>query len=435
MALSPSMLNDPIFGHAPTRAHFEDQAFAEAMLRVEVALARAQADLGIVPAAAAGEIAALRGPSDATAELAAGVAASGVPVPALIDVLRRELSEDAANWLHFGATSQDIVDTAFCLCAQAALGDLSVMLAALIDTLEALSTAHAETLMLGRTRGQLATPITFGLRVAQWAQPMIALEAQMGALKAEVLRVQLGGASGSRSAFGALGEDVARRMAEALDLADGPPWHADRSGMRRLAGWLGRLVAALGKIGKDVAISTRGEVAELRLARAGRSSTMPHKSNAVRAEALQSLMPVAAGYEAGLAAGAIHAEERDGAHWSVEWALVPQLFETAGAGLAHATALCEVLEVDSQAMRDRVEAEPAVRAEAAVFALAQKTGGIEAARIVAAALASGRPLWTALAEHQDIDWDTALSDAGFTSAAARTARQIFTARGADKRRA
>lgn len=421
-------LTDPIFGHAPTRAHFSDEAWVGAMARAEIALAEAQSSLGLVPKAAARKIAGLQAPCDVSDVLANGVAASGVPVPALVDLLRRDLSPQAADWLHYGATSQDIVDTALILCARAALEDHAANLTKLIDALHTLSERHAGTLMLARTRGQLATPVTFGLRVAQWAQPLIRLETQLDDLRAEALRVQLGGGAGSLSALGDTGPDIASKMAEELGLSDGPPWHTDRSAIRQLGSWLGRLIAATGKIGRDVSIQTRGEVAELRLTDAGSSSTMPHKANPVIAEALQSLIPLAIGCEAGLAAAPVHSEERDGANWPVEWALMPQLFELAGAALSHADGLVRSLIVDADAMRARAEADPSVLAEAAVFALAPQVGRVEASRIVSQALASDTPLHAALQAHGVVDWAQALSYDGFTRPASRVADQIFALR-------
>lgn len=424
MTGGPHSLTGPLFGHAPSRAQFDDAAFARAMIRTEIALAQAQAGLGLVPESAASAIAQLPLTAPDTA-LAAGVANAGVPVPALLTHLRTHLPAPAADWLHHGATSQDIIDTAMCLCAQAALSDLGTALATLIDRLHTLSTAHADTLMLARTRGQLATPITFGLRVAHWAQPLIALDHQRARLATRALRVQLGGASGSLSSMGDHGPAIAARMAAQLALTDSPPWHTDRSGLRELAGWLVRLVTATGKIGRDVALMARGEIGEVRVAGGGGSSTMPHKSNPIAAETLQALVPLALGYDAGLAASALHAEERDGAAWPVEWALLPMLFETAGAALNHATALLAALQVDTAALRARATADPAVLAEAAVFALAPHLGRAEATRRVTAALATGQPLPQALGPQPGLDWDSALSDAAFTAPAARIAQRIF----------
>ncbi|MEM9435297.1 MAG: lyase family protein [Pseudomonadota bacterium] len=424
-----SFLTDPIFGNGSVRAHFEDAAVLAAMVRVEVALARVQAEMGIIPNSAPATIAELPGRTAVSHEtLSAGVAATGVPVPAMVKALRAELSPEGADWLHYGVTSQDIVDTALCLCYSAALDALEQRLSAFIEVLEQQSLTHRDTLYLARTRGQLATPITFGLKVAQWAQPFIRLESEVAYLRAEVLRVQLGGASGSRNVFGDNGEALADRVADLLGLSGGPPWHSDRSGIRRLANWLVRGVEAAAKIGKDVALLARNEIGELRTAQAGGSSTMPHKANPVMAEALQSLGPIALGCEAALAASAVHAEERDGGFWPVEWVQMSMLFETAGAALAHASDLVSGLHIDVEAMRARVESVPETRAEAAVFALAAKVGRIEALRIVGDAVSQGLDLAEMLAEHGEAELDGALSDAAYTKPAARVAAQIFASR-------
>lgn len=189
--------------------------------------------------------------------------------------------------------------------------------------------------------------------------------------------MQFGGASGSRSVLGSKGAEVAARLAADLGLSDSPPWHTDRSGFRRLSGWLARLLAALAKIGRDFATSSMREVAEFRAAKGDASSTKPHKSNPMTAEALQSLSAVAIACEAGLGSSAVHADDRDGAMWPVEWALMPCLFEAAGASLDHARRLLDTMVVDAAAMRTRIDTVPEVKAEAAVFALADVVGRVE----------------------------------------------------------
>ena len=419
-------LTDPIFGHIQIRGFLDDQAVAAAMVRTEVALAQVQADLDIVPRASAMAIAAgLEGIEVCPRLLAEGVVATGVPVPALVTKLRGRLAPKDADWLHYGATSQDIADTAMCLCFDAAMIELRAKLEAVIEALEALSHKHADTMMLARTRGQLATPISFGLRIAQWAQPLIGLEDELDSIRRTVLRVQFGGASGSRSVLGGQGADVGAGLAEYLGLADGPPWHTDRSGIRRLANWLSRCIAGLAKIGRDLAISSRGEISELRTSSGGGSSTMPHKANPVAAEALQSVAAIAVACEAGLSASAVHAEERDGGMWAVEWALMPPLFEATGAALDHAQILLDTLVVDIGRMRARIDAAPEVRSEAAVFSLSAKLGRVAAEKIVSEGLRKGRSLNDVLAEHGGDEARIAIQDAGFLEPAAAAARQIF----------
>ncbi len=428
---APGYLTQPIFGDQGIAACFRDAAMTAAMLRVEAALATAQAQVGVIPQAAAKEIAArattLDVPSPA---LAQGVAKSGVPVPALVAHLKQALSAQSADWVHFGATSQDIVDTASTLCFGAALDQIAPALAALIDSLAQQSATYCDTVFLARTRGQLATPITFGLRIAQWAQPLIALEAELPELRSRALRIQLGGASGSRAMLGAAGADIAAAMARELGISDSAPWHTDRSGIRALSGWLDRLVAALSKIGADLALSSRGEVAEAYGGAGGGSSTMPHKSNPVTAEALQSLACLAQACAAGLGASAVHAEERDGRMWAVEWLLMPQMFEGAGAALHHAQGLCDTLRVREDAMLDRIAAVPEVMAEAAVFALAPSIGRQQAEACVKQALASGAGLKAGLAaqDHAGVDWDQVLDPVACVPASAAVADQIFAAR-------
>ncbi|MEM9811159.1 MAG: lyase family protein [Pseudomonadota bacterium] len=416
-----SFLTRPIFGHAETADLFSDRALAAAMVDVEVALAEGQAELGLIPAAAAVEIAGLRTrPLDLDA-LEAGVRSTGVPVPALVAELRAMLSPMAADWLHYGATSQDIVDTALVLSIRQALDALEGQLEILIDRLEALSQAHRATLMVARTRGQLATPITFGLRAAQWALPLIKLEAEAQSVRGAALCVQFGGASGSRSATGA---ETAAAMAARLDLPPAPPWHTDRSGLRRLSAWLERMIHALAKLGGDVAVSQRGEVGELRTAGGG-SSTMPHKSNPVRAEALQALAVFATACTAGLSSSSVHIEERDGAMWSIEWSLLPSLMEAAAAAVDHALSVLSDLSVDAKAMAARLEAAPAVLSEATVFALSRKLGRQDATGHVKDRLAKDGDLRALLTDELGADGANALSPRNFIEPAAAVADQVF----------
>ena len=429
MSLASSFLTDPIFSHHEVRSHFDDCSLVKAMVRVEVALSAVQADVGIVPAQSAVAIErSLRNIDVSPMLLAEGTRSAGVPIPALIKELRAQLEPEDASWLHYGATSQDIIDTALCLCFSAAFSSIDKALGQLISELEIHSCEHAKTILLARTRGQLATPITFGLRLAQWAQPLIALEAELPALRERALRVQFGGASGSRNVLNEHGADITTRLAHKLALSDSPPWHTDRSGLRGLSGWLSRLVTALAKIGHDFSIASRGEIGELRVSNGGASSTMPHKSNPVTAEALQSLVAMALACEAGLSASAVHAEERDGGMWPVEWLLMPSLFETTGAALDHASRLMETMVVETEAMQTRIASLPEVKAEAAVFALANVLGRIEASRIIEDALHRGESLTNTLARHSDLETDVTLSDDTFSQPAAAIAESIFSKR-------
>ncbi len=419
------------FGHAPTRDRFSDASVIAAMVRVEAALAAVEAELGLIAADAAKEIASLSASGLDSDSIAEGVRSAGVPVPALVAQMRQQLSSDAADALHWGATSQDIVDTALCLCFGDALDLIESDLGRLIDVLKAESDKARDVPMLARTRGQLATPITAGLRIAQWAQPLIALEAELPSVRQAALRVQFGGASGSRSVVHPHGREISVGLARELGLADGPSWHTARSGFRRLANWLVRLVEATGKIGRDLSVSARGEIGEMRGGGGGGSSTMPHKSNPVTAEALQSLVILAQSHEAGLAAAAVHAEERDGTTWPVEWAMFPALFEATGAALDHATRLVSALEIDAEAMSKRIGDNPEALAEAASFALAPSLGLVAAKRLVAEALKAPKPFMEALAARSDFDWSAWDPHMQSRAAAREMAEEIFAARSAE----
>ncbi|EFO30296.1 3-carboxy-cis,cis-muconate cycloisomerase [Roseibium sp. TrichSKD4] len=384
---APDALTHPIFFDEAVSSHFTTSAVLDAMIRVELALARVQAELGIIPGEAAEAIqSAGRTVKFPDALIAEGVAKSGVPVPVLVDCVRQEAGERGGGFVHLGATSQDIIDTAFGLCYRDALEIINTRLGQLLDRLEALSSEYAETVMMARTRGQLATPITLGLRIAQWAQPLVALENELGQVRKRTLKVQFGGASGSRSALGGNGKKVSDALAEVLQLEPAPPWHTDRSGVRQLAAWLEQMTCALAKIGKDTSLSARGEIAEISAGPGGGSSAMPHKHNPVVAEFLQSIQLLAQALGAGLSASSVQSEDRDGVAWPLEWHLMPQLLSATAAALNHALVLLADFRPDMQAMKERVLSNPEAMAETAVAALSEHMSRQEAAERVKAAL-------------------------------------------------
>ncbi len=416
--MNGTYLTGPIFGDAAVASIFADPATTDRLVRVEAVLAQVQAQLGIIPQAASDAIAAatsgLNIPSDT---LRAGVAATGVPVPALVATLCDAVPAPHNDWVHWGATSQDIIDCERTLAVAACLDLFEARLASLLDSLERLSRFHAATVMAGRTRTQLATPITFGLRVANWAQPCIALENELSDLRALALRVQFGGASGAQTAIAPHGPAIADGLALALDLTAGVPWHTDRSPVRHVVFWASRLIAAIAKLATDTIISSRSEIGEVTAGVAGGSSTMPQKANPVTSEAILSIATVARAVEGGLTESAVHAEERDGSSWSAEWLLLPQLLECAGAALNHANRLIDTMLADTDAMAARLRDNPEVSAEAAVFALAAEHGRIKAQALVKEALANKKSLsdlaGPAIDPHNVVEPSAAIIDAIF----------------------
>ncbi|WP_340110220.1 lyase family protein [Pikeienuella sp. HZG-20] len=434
MAVTPfdSMVWRGLYGDAEIQALFTDSAEIRAMLLVEGALARAQGRLGLIPADAAEAISraaelVLIDP----AELTAGAAAAGVPVPALVGAFRRAMAAPAhAAYVHHGATSQDIVDTGLALRLRRALDIIGGRLRALTEALETKAAAEAETAMAARTRSQIATPTTFGARIAVWRAGLVRCEARLAELRPRLLRVSLAGASGTLAAMGPKGPEVAAALAAELKLGHDPvPWHAARDGVAELGGALTLITGALGKIGLDLMLMTRSEIGEAAAGAPGGSSTMPQKQNPVAPETLVALARANAGIVGRLYEAQIHAEEREGAAWALEWLTLPQIVVAAGAALRHAAALVATLEARPGAMRRTMAASGGLMlAEAATFALSAYSPRPEAEALVKAAcaraLAEGRPLGAVLAEESDapIDWETALDPMTYLGAAPRIAR-------------
>ena len=432
-----SPLTAPLFGDDEVAAMLSDEAFVARMIEVEGALAVACAKTGLADPAGARRVAErLDTMTIAPGDLGSGMARDGVPVPALVATLRQRLGADGSA-LHIGATSQDVVDTASVLQWRDLLALIETRLLTLLDALKAASETHAATMMVARTRSQAATPITFGLRIATWAQPLIALEADLPRVRKLLLRVEFGGAAGSASAVGDKGEALTAAFAAELGLDPAPSWHLDRSGPLALGGWFVGLTAALAKIARDLIVSGRTEVGEVRAGQGGGSSTMPQKANPVGAEAIVTLAQYAATLQPLLAQAAAPLEERDGAVWALEWLALPQMAMAAGACLRHAQALVGSMEADGDRMRAQLTAgQGAVMAEAAAVALARHLPrGEAAARVrdaLARAQAAGVPLAQVLAADPELgpleDWPACLAPDSAQPAAEAMRRRIFAAR-------
>ena len=415
MSLSPldSALTGGLLSDAELAARFDDAAQIRAMLEVEAALALVEAKAGVIPDAAAGRIAEVaRALEIDPVALAAGTAKDGIPVPALVEQLRRAVGADAAPFVHWGATSQDIMDTGLVLRLRGALEDLAGRLDALIAALAAQAEAHRGTVMAARTRAQQATPTTLGLKIATWLAPLTRHRERLAELRPRLLVVQFGGASGNLAALGDKGVEAMEALAAELDLAAPPlPWHTQRDGLSELAGWLSLASASLGKIGGDLVLLAQSEVGEVRAGAAGGSSTMPQKANPVGAETLVALTRFNAGLLAVMHQAMPQPQERDGVGWTLEWLTLPQMAVATGAALRHAQNLIDSLDVDAARMRANLESGYGlILAEAASFALAAHMPRPEAQALVktacAEAAAAGRHLMDVLAERTDapLDW-------------------------------
>ena len=334
-------------------ALFTDSAEVRAMMIVEGVLAKVQGELGVIPELSAKAIhrASLELQID-PAGLAASTAKNAVPIPGLVAHFRELMqAPEHAQWIHYGATSQDIMDTALALRLRQAIALYETRLVSILTKLGQLAEEHAETPMVGRTYGQAATPTSFGCLVASWGRPLISLHEQLQALKPHVLRVSLGGAAGTLSAMGPKGEDVRAALAAGLGLGDpGASWHAERNGVAELAAWMTQVTVQLAKMGDDLTLLTQTGIGEVILAGAGGSSTMPQKQNPVIPSLLVALSRGMVGLNATMQFAPVHRLQRDGAAWISEWMTLPQMCLTAGRALSAADDLAASISPNADAM-------------------------------------------------------------------------------------
>lgn len=335
-----SPLLQVLVGDEEVGEFFSDEAELAAMLRVEAALAEAEAELGLIGEDAALRIvAACREFEPDWNGLAKGLAKDGVVVPELVRQLRRAVGEPHDKVVHLGATSQDIVDTGLIL----RLKDLAALfkrrIEALVQALGRLKDRDGTVPLMAHTRMQQALPFTAADKIATWIQPLERHGEVLHEILPRLLAIQLGGPIGIRSGFRGHGDAVADAVAERLGIGFAPSWHSQRDRIGEFAAWLSLLSGTLGKIGQDIALMAQNEVGEVRLASGGGSSAMAHKSNPVQAEVLVALARFNAGLLGTLHQSLIHENERSGAAWTLEWLVLPQMAVAVGGGLAKAHAL------------------------------------------------------------------------------------------------
>ena len=422
----------PLYGDQQATALLSEEAVAAHMVAFEIALARATEAAGLTETGSADAIAAALDGFDADlAGLGQGTASAGVPVPALVAQLRAACGE-AGQALHWGATSQDVVDTATVMAVRDVLDLYADRMSALIGALEQQSAAFGDVVMGGRTRSQVATPITFGMRIATWAAPLIALEAELPALKDRIARVQFGGAAGNNLAVAPHGADIAETLASELGLGATVQWHGDRSAVMAVGAWVGRLTAALAKMAGDLILMGRSEAAEGKAGKGGGSSTMPQKSNPVASEAIVTLNAYVTALTPMLAMAASPAEERDGGRWAMEWFALPQILIAGAAALRHGADLAATLQAFPENMARMLDANGgAIMSEAASFALAAHMPRAEAQTLVKDALklvnGQGKTLTEALSEigPDGIDWMQILDPRQAIAPSQAQAKAIF----------
>jgi 3-carboxy-cis,cis-muconate cycloisomerase len=344
-----------IFVPAELRDAVSDEAWLAAMLDAERALAGAESRVGAIPAAAAAAIAgACEAGSFDVAALAEEGRAVGNPAEPLVRALRERVGEPHARWVHFGATSQDVVDTAAMLVARRACGLVGAELDGAAAACARLVEAHRDTPMAARTLLQQAVPTTFGAKAAGW---LVGMLVPADRLRAFPFHAQLGGAAGTLAPLGERGSEVAEAFADELGLAlPVLPWHAHRSPLAALGALLDAVAQACAKVGLDVVLLAQTEVGEVAESPGGGSSTLPHKRNpakAVLARACARLVHANAGV---LAEGG-HEHERAAGAWQSEWTALTEALAHAGGAAAAIRECLEGLEVSPERMRGNMRPE------------------------------------------------------------------------------
>jgi 3-carboxy-cis,cis-muconate cycloisomerase len=409
------MIFDALFGNPAVDALLSDASLAAAMLRVEVALAKSQAAIGVIPARAVDAIeqSANVQSYDLRALATEAVQSGNLAIPLVRHLTERvtRIDADSARYVHWGATSQDIIDTAMVLQLRDATAIVLASLERASDAAAMLAERHAATVMAGRTWMQHATPTTFGLKAAGWMSALDRARAQLQGALAGAQVLQLGGASGTLAAFGDRGLEIARAMADELALAVPElPWHASRDRFATLACALGVATGAMGKIARDISLLAQTEVAEAFEAAAngrGGSSTMPQKRNPVGASVVLAASLRVPGLVATVLAAMPQEHERALGGWQAEWETIPSLIRLSAGAARHTAEMLSGLEVDATRMRANVDITRGVSlAESVAMALAEHIGKFDAHRTIAAAtsraIAEHRTLAAVLAETPEV---------------------------------
>ncbi|MCB8961006.1 MAG: adenylosuccinate lyase family protein [Ardenticatenales bacterium] len=407
----PSELFGSHFATSEMAAIFADQQTVAYYLEVERALARVQAELGLIPAEAAAAIeAGARLERLDWAALLAGIPAAGVPTIPLVQQIIAAVGP-AGEWVHFGATSQDIMDTALVLQLREALTIVERDLAELKVILTGLARSHRDTVMVGRSQLQQALPITFGLKAAGWLSMILRHQERLAQLKPRLLVGQFSGAVGTLASLGGSGLAVQASLCAALGL--GQPligWHTARDNLAELAGFLGLVSGTLAKIGYDIALLAQNEVGEATEAYApgrGGSSTMPQKRNQLSPQKMMVTGRLTRHQVALMLEAMVNDHERGTGIWPVEWAALPEAFRLTAVGLAEGRKLLASLQLNPERMAANLAlSQGTLLAEAIMMALAPHVGRATAHHLlqeaVAHTVAQNRDLASILVEMDSV---------------------------------
>ena len=387
-------LYDELFSYSALELVLSDDARIKGMLQFEAALARAEARTGVIPEGSAAKIAdqCKTAHFDLSLITKEAAAAGNLAIP-LVKMLTEAVArqdKDAARFVHWGATSQDAIDTGFVLQLRDALKLIDADLAGLGNTLVALASAHRATVVVGRTWMQQALPTTFGFIAAGWLDAILRHRRHLAEIRPRVLSLQFGGAVGTLAALRGDGPEVARALATDLQLTlPTLPWHAHRDRVAEIAAYLGLLTGTLGKIARDISLHSQTEVGELREPAGqgrGGSSTMPHKRNPVTCAIVLAGAMRVPGLLSTMLSAMPQEHQRGLGNWHAEWETLPQIVRLAGGALHHLAEMLPHLEVDSRRMKQNFDATNGlIFAEAVSMALADRMGKMPAHQLVEAA--------------------------------------------------
>ncbi|GGO83944.1 3-carboxy-cis,cis-muconate cycloisomerase [Marinobacterium nitratireducens] len=375
-----SRLFAPLFHSDTMRSLFDDGARVQSYIDVEAALARAQARIEMIPAEAAQQInQAAQTVAIDMERLAQDTGTVGYPILGLVRQLAQAAGKDAGGYVHWGATTQDIMDTGSVLQVRAGLDLINQDLARVERALESLAREHRDTVMAGRTHMQHALPVTFGYKAAVWLDSLRRAQQRLNELRPRVLVAQLGGAAGTLASMGPGAEKATALLAEELDLrAPDIPWHSTRDTLAEAGCALAIMTGTLAKIAFDIMIMSMtelGEVAEPFVKDRGASSTMPQKRNPISCEVIRGCHK-AVSESAHLLLGAQEADlERATGPWHAEWIALPQCFVLSHCAVSQAAFLLEGLVVNAEKMRENLQiTQGLIVAESAMMALAPHLG-------------------------------------------------------------
>jgi 3-carboxy-cis,cis-muconate cycloisomerase len=391
MLEASARLTSLICGTQPMNDVWSPRATLQRMLDVEAALARASAAHGVIPVTAvpAIEAACHAGQLDAQGLVRDAALGGNLAIPLVKQLTARvkDIDAQASKYVHWGATSQDVIDTATVLQLRDTFDLLDTGLRSACDALAVLALQHRATPMIGRTWLQQALPITLGLKFAQWLDALQRHRERIGALRSRVLVLQFGGAAGTLASLRDAAPAVAESLAKELDLVlPALPWHTQRDRIAETASLFGMLIGTLGKIARDISLQMQteiGELAEPAAAGKGGSSTMPHKRNPVGCAAVLTAATRAPGLVATVLSGMVQEHERALGGWQAEWDALPDLARLAGGALAQIQQIVAGLDVDIERLAENLGVTHGLMlGEAVMLALGDKIGRLDAHRLV-----------------------------------------------------